>query len=364
MVRRDLDYLVIAAMLLSSLYVAITGLLMDLFGSRQFFLHSYAGYASAILVGLHLALNWRRVTTYLRLRLAPQASHKRAVQKQSQTTLRGRRELIISILGAAGGFILGQLIPTRRAAEFVDGAGTEYPNGDVGAFYHLWSKPSHPILSAVVEWGGPLEPYKTYPTAEQIALPSPHGYQGLGLEETIQRRRSIRDYTPQPLSLEELSRLVHAAQGITDHNRGFRAAPSAGALYPIETYAVVNEVAGLESGLYHYAVAGHALEQLRIGNLRAELMVAGIAQEMLRQAQVCLVLSAVFQRTRWKYRERTYRYVLLEAGHIGQNLYLAATSMRLGACAAGAFLDDELNQLLGLDGQKEAALYMISVGKT
>jgi SagB-type dehydrogenase family enzyme len=84
---------------------------------------------------------------------------------------------------------------------------------------------------------------------------------------------------------------------------------------------------------------------------------------MLGQAGVCFVLSAVFQRTRWKYRERTYRYVLLEAGHIGQNLYLAATSMGLGACAVGAFLDDELNDLLGVDGKEEAALYLISVGR-
>jgi SagB-type dehydrogenase family enzyme len=364
MVRKDLDYLVIAAMLLSSLYVAVTGLLMDLFGSRQFFLHSYAGYVSAILVGLHLALNWRRVTFYLRRRLAPQTSQELPARKQPEPTLRGRRELIISILGAAGGFILGRLIPARGTAEFADGVGTGYPRGDVGAFYHLWSKPSYPTLGAVLDWGGPLEPYKIYAAAQQIALPSPHGYQGLSLEETIQRRRSIRNYTPQPLSQEELSRLLHAAQGITDQYRGFRAAPSAGALYPIETYAVVHEVAGLEPGLYHYAVAGHALEQLRIGNLRAELLVAGIAQEMLAQAQACLVFSAVFQRARWKYRERTYRYALLEAGHIGQNLYLAATSMGLGACAAGAFLDDELNKLLGLDGEEEAALYMISVGKT
>jgi SagB-type dehydrogenase family enzyme len=84
---------------------------------------------------------------------------------------------------------------------------------------------------------------------------------------------------------------------------------------------------------------------------------------MLGQAQVCFVLSAIFQRTRWKYHERTYRYVLLEAGHIGQNLYLAATSMGLGACAVGAFLDDKLNDLLAVDGEEEAALYLISVGR-
>jgi SagB-type dehydrogenase family enzyme len=134
-------------------------------------------------------------------------------------------------------------------------------------------------------------------------------------------------------------------------------------LYPIETYVVVHNVVDIEPGLYHYAVAEHTLAQLRDGNLRTEIMVAGIGQEMLAEAQVCFVLSAIFQRTRWKYRERTYRYVQLEAGHIGQNLYLAATSLGLGACAIGAFLDDSLNDLLGVDGEEEAALYIVTVGK-
>jgi len=110
-------------------------------------------------------------------------------------------------------------------------------------------------------------------------------------------------------------------------------------------------------------VSHHELEQLRSENLRTQMMLAGLGQEMLAEAQVCLVLSAIFQRTRWRYHERTYRYVLLEAGHIGQNIYLAATSMGLGVCAVGAFLDDELNKLLGLNGENEAAIYLFSVGK-
>ena len=106
----------------------------------------------------------------------------------------------------------------------------------------------------------------------------------------------------------------------------------------------------------------HVLELLQRGDFRAAVMQAGLWQDFLGQANVCFVLSAIFQRTRWRYRERTYRYVLLEAGHVGQNLYLAATSMGLGACAVGAFLDDQLNELLELDGEQEAALYVISVG--
>jgi SagB-type dehydrogenase family enzyme len=263
-----------------------------------------------------------------------------------------------------GGFALGRLIPGGRVTELTDKVATTYLEGDVGQIYHQWSKPGYSLaLGAILNWGGQPERYKTYPDADRITLPNPLGYRGLSLEETIEARRSIRDYATASLSLEELSRLLHAVQGVTDQRRGFRAAPSAGALYPIETYAVVHDVSGLEPGIYHYAAANHTLERLRVGNLRAEIMVAGIGQEMLGQAQVCFVLSAIFQRTRWKYRERTYRYVLLETGHIGQNLYLAATSMGLGACAVGAFLDDEVNNLLGVDGKEEAALYLISVGR-
>jgi SagB-type dehydrogenase family enzyme len=125
---------------------------------------------------------------------------------------------------------------------------------------------------------------------------------------------------------------------------------------------VVHDVTGLEPGLYHYVAREHELERIRSGDLRGAVMAAGLWQEFLGTAGVCFVLSAIFQRTRWRYRERTYRYVLLEAGHVGQNLYLAATGMGLGACAVGAFLDDQINDLLALDGQEEAVLYLISVG--
>jgi SagB-type dehydrogenase family enzyme len=230
--------------------------------------------------------------------------------------------------------------------------------------YHHWSKPGYAgAVGMLFSWGGPPSRYKTYDRAERVALPAPQDDGGLSLAEAIEQRRSRREFAVQPLSLAELSFLLHAASGLTDLGREFRAAPSAGALYPLETYVVVHDVTGLSPGLYHYAVAQHALEQVRAGDLQTALVVAGIGQEMLGQAQVCIVLSAIFQRTRWKYRERSYRYILLEAGHIGQNLYLAATSLGLGACAVGAFLDDKLNDLLGVDGETEAALYLITVGK-
>jgi SagB-type dehydrogenase family enzyme len=363
MARNDLDYAIISAMLLTGLYVAVSGLVMDLFGLQRFAFHNYVGYAWATLAMLHLVLNGRRVTTYLRhrLRVPPGKEPPGRIWDAASPE---RRRLLVSALAAAGGFIVGRLIPGPRLQQLSEKTIVKLAQDDLGTCYHQWSKAGYSFSGrALADWGERPQPYKTYPTAQQISLPDPHGYQGLSLEEAIERRRSIRDYTAGPLSLEDLSRLLHAGQGITDQHRSFRAAPSAGALYPIETYVVVHDVSGLEPGLYHYAITGHALEQLRTDNLRTQLLLAGIGQDMLAQAQVCLVLAAMFQRTRWRYHERTYRYVLLEAGHIGQNLYMAATSMGLGACAVGAFLDDQLNDLLGLDGVQEAALYLISLGR-
>lgn len=353
--QRDLDYLVIAGLLLSSLFVATSGLIMDRFGAPQFFWHSYAGYVSVALAGLHLVLNWGRVTAYWNGRFRHQSGRESAV-RQGGMPLLGRRGFFISALAAACGFILGWVVE-------LPGETTSQPvKDDFGWYYHQWSKPGY-RLASVFSWGGQPARYKTYTGVERLALPDPHGYQGLSLDQAIEQRRSRRNYADEPISLAELSGLLYAANGLTDPARELRAAPSAGALYPIETYVVVHHVTGLTPGLYHYAVADHALEQLRMEDLRSALLVAGIGQEMLQQASVCFVLSAIFQRSRWKYRERAYRYILLEAGHIGQNLYLAATSLGLGACAVGAFLDDNLNDLIGLDGDEEAALYLFAVGK-
>ncbi len=359
--QMDLDYIIIAVLFLSGFYVATTGLLMGLFGSPQFFWHSYTGYLSATLAGIHLLLNWGRVTTYLRRRFKRRSGWATPVRREVTPGL-GRRGFLAMILAAIGGFVLGWLRPGGRMVARLDETGGQY--GDLGQLYHRWSKPGSGLIPGLLlSWGGQPARYKTYPSPQRVILPDPDDLPGLRLDEAIEQRRSRRHYSTEPLTLTELSRLLHAASGITAPGQGLRAAPSAGALYPIETYVVVHNVVNLEPGLYHYAVAEHALEQLRNENLSTEMVVAGIGQEMLGQASVCFILSAIFQRTRWKYRERSYRYILLETGHIGQNLYLAATSMGLGACAVGAFLDDNLNNLLGVDGEEEAALYIISVGK-
>jgi len=165
------------------------------------------------------------------------------------------------------------------------------------------------------------------------------------------------------MSLAELAHVLHYSSGITDKHQGLRAAPSAGATYPIEVYVAINNVEGLAKGIYHYLIASHELELVREGDFRNEMSRAALGESMFKQANAILVLSAVLQRIQHRYRERSQRYILFEAGHIAQNTYLVATSMGLGACAIGAFYDDEFNRLLGLDNRVEGVIYLIAVGK-
>lgn len=208
--------------------------------------------------------------------------------------------------------------------------------------------------------------YKRYPDAlEVIDLPGPKKTHGMGLWQVIAERRSIREYSAQPLSLEELTQLLWATQGITARDFGFefRAAPSAGALYPCETYLVVNRVRNLEPGVYHYVVAEAKLELLRRGDFARDIAAACLDQQMCASAAVVFAWTAIPARSRWKYGERAYRYMYLDAGHIGGQLHLAAVALGLGCCAIGAFFDDEVNAVLGVDGEEETILYLSSVGK-
>jgi SagB-type dehydrogenase family enzyme len=174
----------------------------------------------------------------------------------------------------------------------------------------------------------------------------------------------VRDFLPKAISFKELSQLIWSTQGITGTVYGFRlrAVPSAGALYPIETYVVVNRVADLSPGSYHFNVKENELEQLRGGDYGVQVGASALDQSMARKAAVVFVWTAVVERTKWKYRQRGYRYLYLDAGHIGQNLYLAANSLGLGCCTIAAFYDDEVNHLIGVDGKGETAVYMGAVG--
>jgi SagB-type dehydrogenase family enzyme len=197
----------------------------------------------------------------------------------------------------------------------------------------------------------------------KIELPKEIGFEGLDIAEVIEKRRSQRDFAGKPISLLELSRLLYYGYGITDSREQLRAAPSAGALYPIEIYPVVNSVEGLDKGIYRYSPPEHSLTLIQKGDFRRDMVHHALAQEMLGQASAVLVLSAVFWRSEWKYRERARRYIFMEAGHIAQNVYLVATPLGLGVCAVGAFDDEGFNRMLSIDGVKKSVIYLIVVGK-
>ena len=219
--------------------------------------------------------------------------------------------------------------------------------------------------------GGPLDwrrkpgTYKHYPEAPKVDLPPPKEKGGTPIWEAMGRRRSVRDYRRAPLQASELSQLLWASQGVTRRIGDYelRAAPSAGALYPVETYLSVQTVEGIDSGIYHYDVRGHALERLQAGDFRTGVADAALEQGFLAEAAVVFAWTAVFPRSKWKYRQRAFRYVYLDAGHIAQNVALAAVAMGLGSCQIAALYDDEVNAILGVDGKEESILYLTAVGR-
>ncbi len=219
--------------------------------------------------------------------------------------------------------------------------------------------------------GGPLllhakpKTYKHYPKAPKYKLEVPQREGGMPLWEAINLRHSMRNFKDQPLKKNIFSQLLWATQGITHESMGFefRAAPSAGALYPVETYLALHNVDEFESGIYHYGVQNHELEQLKKGDFREAAARAALDQDMAYSASVVFIWTAVFQRSKWKYDQRAYRYVYLDAGHIAQNLALAAVSLGLGTCQIGALYDEEVNALVGIDGEEESVVYMSAVGQ-
>ena len=194
-----------------------------------------------------------------------------------------------------------------------------------------------------------------------IKLPSPQLKGKVSLEETILRRRSVRRYRREPLDLSQLSQILWSAQGITG-TRGFRAAPSAGATYPLEVYAVAGNIEGFDKGIYKYKPQSHSLLKIRDGDFRQALAAAALSQQPIVQAPFSLVFSAVFERTTARYGKRGIMYVHMEAGHAAQNVGLQAVALGLGTVVIGAFDDNEVSNVLGLP-QEEQPLYIIAVGK-
>jgi len=215
-----------------------------------------------------------------------------------------------------------------------------------------------------LDWSAKPELYKKYPRAEQIELPAFDLDRPMSLDKTLRQRKSIRDYQAGPISKGQLAYLLWASTGIQRVEGGyeFRTAPSAGALYPIETYVVANNVKSLEAGVYHYAIRSHQLEILEQRDLRRQIAAAALGQTMCGIAAAVFIWTAVFERCKWKYGQRAYRYIYLDAGHIAENLALAAVSLNLGTCEIGALYDDHVNAIIGIDGSEESTICMAAVG--
>jgi SagB-type dehydrogenase family enzyme len=197
--------------------------------------------------------------------------------------------------------------------------------------------------------------------AEVIKLPEARYDSQVSLESTLQQRRSIRDYLDEPLTLAEVSQLLWAAQGITSP-RGFRTAPSAGALYPLELYLIVGRVTDLAEGIYRYQPHKHELIRIAEENRQSGLASAALGQSSVRDGAIVIVIAAVYEQTMRKYGQRGIRYVHIEVGHAAQNVYLQAAALHLGTVFVGAFHDDEVKKVLNMPDE-EQPLCIMPVGK-
>lgn len=236
---------------------------------------------------------------------------------------------------------------------------------DIGDKYQQETKykpdrmPRHRLI-----WNNKPAIYKEYPETQKFELPSFESDQPISLDRALRQRKSIRNFKDKGISPGQLSYLLWASTGIHRIEDGyeFRTAPSAGALYPIETYVVVNNVRKLEAGVYHYSIRSHELELIKQGDFKRSIAAAALGQGMCASAAAVFVWTAVFERCKWKYGQRAYRYIYLDAGHIAENLALAAVSLNLGSCEIGALYDDHVNAIVSIEGTEESVLCMAVVG--
>ncbi|MFJ8511673.1 SagB/ThcOx family dehydrogenase [Lysinibacillus xylanilyticus] len=207
---------------------------------------------------------------------------------------------------------------------------------------------------------------KIYKNKEKISLPAPTKESKHTMEDVISFRRSIRNYDDKPIEVQTLSNILYYSYGVTGHLRDtdlkLRAVPSGGGLYPVDIYLSINNVNTLDVGIYYYDPLDHALILVNNNDLaNTSKEVSGYSM-MLEKAAFTIILGANFWRNQWKYHERGYRIILLDCGHVAQNLHMMATTYGLGSSCLMGFVDDELNRILELDGIVEHTMYLITVG--
>ena len=197
-----------------------------------------------------------------------------------------------------------------------------------------------------------------------IELPLAATKGNVSVEEAMAQRRSIRHYSQKPLTLRSLSQILWAAQGITEQDGGFRTAPSAGALFPLEVYVVVRKagVEALPEGVYHYHPKGHVLTPVKGGDVSADLEAATWGQDIVKEAAATIVITGVLSRTAEKYGRRGTQYMFQESGHVAQNIFLQATALGIGTVVMGAFGEAAVRRVLGAEAD-ERPLYVQPLGK-
>lgn len=242
---------------------------------------------------------------------------------------------------------------------------------DFSKIFHLSSKDHSkghpPIPKNPADWPREwkIQYYKTYPRFAKIILPEVKPQ--ADFFELILKRKSSRQYDGRQISLSELSVLLKYSCGITRTGHdgiSRRAQASGGGRYPIEMYPIVFVPSeGLPAGLYHYDVKNHQLDVLWERDFDAASKSDFFTYEWVKDTSIAFVMTAVFERNRIKYGERGYRYILLEAGHIGQNIHLISEALNLKSCALGGTRDIALEELLDIDGATESVVYSLVVGK-
>lgn len=240
---------------------------------------------------------------------------------------------------------------------------------DIARLYHLHSANLRcQVSSPAVDLDRYPGHFRTYIGSTRVDLPGQDFALPTPVGDLLKQRLSIREFRLKPLALETVGRLLYAGYGLRDPRQetgqraNTRPVPSAGGLYPLEISIAAQAVIGLPDGLYHYDARAHQLELRREGRVHEELAGIALGQTMLHDANLVVVITAIFERTMWKYGQRGYRYIWLDAGHLGQNLYLVAAALGLGPVAIGGFFDAELNRLLELSADEEA-IYMMGIGQ-
>ncbi|MDH3504712.1 MAG: SagB/ThcOx family dehydrogenase [Nitrospirota bacterium] len=208
-------------------------------------------------------------------------------------------------------------------------------------------------------------PFEGYP---RVDLPHSFTPLSLPLEQAITTRTSARNFSPRELTLEHIATLFFYAYGVTRKNtntafpRPFRVIPSGGALYPLEMFFHTASLKGHSSGIYHYNAAEHCLRHLQNGDDTQRISLALVQPELAQGTSLIIFLTAIFERSIFKYGERGYRFILLEAGHVAQNLNLVANALGLGCVNIGGYRDREIDEYLELDGITHSTIYMIAIG--